>query len=1422
VTGDLDIRESLTILGAGSGLSIIDANALDRVFHVRAGISAAISDVTIRGGMMSDNSWGGGILIDNGASLNLSRVVITDNSTGSGAGIYNYGTLVATDTVISNNIADKWGGGLYNDRGNVTLNRVTISGNSAGKDGGGINNGGSGASMSLTNVTLSGNTASEKGGGIWTSRAMTVANSTIAFNDAEEGDGIFSQGGGAAVSLKNTVLYNPAGVNANRGMTSLGHNIDSDGTAALIGSGDLVADPLLAPLASNGGLTPTHALLAASPAINAGTAAGSPGTDQRGASRLSITDIGAFEYTVIGYEPFNYSAGSFNGANGGSGWATGWSNVGSSTTIVATGLQNPSAVMPVSGGAAQLAIPFVLGDVTQTRNLTTTIGLASTTTWLSFLLSPASILPGDSMGVQFGSSSGAMAFAGYNGNAFVLERVGGSGRVIVSGITPSPGQTYLLTVKMEFTDGADAITLYVNPTPGLAEPNSPFTATKSNLDLGTFTEIGLSGGRLLLNNNSRLDELRIGSSFSDVAPSQLTSPNTAPVIISNGGGATASISVAENTTAVTTVTATDANVPTQTLTYSISGGSDAAKFTIDSSTGVLRFVAPPDAESPADDDRNNVYRVTVRVTDGNLTDSQTISVTVTDVDEFDVGPVSNINTAQNAVTENAANGTTVGITARAIDPDITNNTITYGLTDSAEGRFAINAASGVVTVADGARLDRESAESHNITVRATSSDGSSSTQTFMINLLPVNDNRPVITSNGGGATAAISVAENTTTVTTVTATDADLPAQTLTYSISGGSDAARFTIDSLTGVLRFVAPPDAESPTDRGRNNVYQVTVMVTDGTLTDSQEISVTVTDVNEFDVGPVSDINAAPNAVAENAANGTAVGITARAIDADITNNTITYSLADSAAGRFAVNALTGVVTVADGARLDRESAESHNITVRATSSDGSSSTQTFTISLLPVNDNRPVITSNGGGATAAISVAENTTTVTTVTATDADLPAQTLTYSISGGIDANRFTIDSSTGVLRFISAPNFESPTDADRDNIYSVVVQASDGTLTSTQVLAVTVTNVNEAPTVTGRVFQTKADQPLIISAPGLLATAFDPDGDVVQIIVVQGPLHGRFFSQPDGTFRYEPARGYSGRDTFLFAVSDGALLSEVASAQIDVLNAPSSLSFSQSGDLSGSSTTSLSDSASSTTIATSATPLNAGSTAGPANTSTPPFAANAKPSSPVSSSDQELTLLTVFNGPDLGADATTIPLPTTSPDLTIEFGGERAHGKLTNSVRHSDTLESTDRAVAHRTPMSAEVRREALYQQLTQDGQVWQQLDSFHEQLSESTQRDAVVVGSVGVVGTGLSVGYLIWMVRFGTILSGLLAQVPAWTLLDPLLVVDGQSEDEDQESIQTIVDQQPSRPAGIRTASIEPTGNDHSPNHRDESSHRC
>ena len=114
---------------------------------------------------------------------------------------------------------------------------------------------------------------------------------------------------------------------------------------------------------------------------------------------------------------------------------------------------------------------------------------------------------------------------------------------------------------------------------------------------------------------------------------------------------------------------------------------------------------------------------------------------------------------------------------------------------------------------------------------------------------------PVITSNGGGAAAAVSMAENTTPVTTVTASDSDLPT-TLIYSITGGADAARFKIGAATGALAFIAAPDFEAPGDSDANNSYVVRVTVTDGDLKDTQTITVNVTDVNDQ-----SNPNPSPN---------------------------------------------------------------------------------------------------------------------------------------------------------------------------------------------------------------------------------------------------------------------------------------------------------------------------------------------------------------------------------------------------------------------------------------------------------------------------------------------------------------------------------------------------------------------------------
>lgn len=187
-------------------------------------------------------------------------------------------------------------------------------------------------------------------------------------------------------------------------------------------------------------------------------------------------------------------------------------------------------------------------------------------------------------------------------------------------------------------------------------------------------------------------------------------------------------------------------------------------------------------------------------------------------------------------------------------------------------------------------------------------------------------------------------------------------------------------------------------------------------------------------------------------------------------------------------------------------------------------------------------PVITSNGGGASDSISISENTTAVTTVTATDAD--SSTLTYSISGGADSTKFAIVASSGVLTFKTAPNFENPTDVGANNVYDVIVRVSDGTLTDTQALAVTITDVNEAPTITEG-----ANVPVSMTWDGgtpfsLTLHATDVDSGTTFTWSISSPASNGTASVSgpgaSNVITYTTTLVAPGSDSFTVEVSDGA------------------------------------------------------------------------------------------------------------------------------------------------------------------------------------------------------------------------------------------------------------------------------------------
>ncbi len=400
---DISITSSLSIRGAGADKVVINARNASRVFRIRGGATVAISGVTITRGRAYD---GGGIgvwgpasklsLIDsvvsnnsssnNGAGLYISNSKVNlesvsfsgNNANGSGGAIYitgkdsslaifkgsltdnlsiNGGGVYCNavehvrieESSVNSNVATgntkvAGGGGIYNNRCSVSLNRVTFDRNRAEKRGGALFNS-SGASLSAVNSVFSGNEATrEDGGAIYSNGTLDIQTASLSANTANFGSALYDAGKatltlvtvsgnnariaeGAAIyhnsnlelAIRNsTIAHNSNGninnvlgsanltgaivANATSGtncigtITSSGYNLDSDGSCALTGEGDISnADPLLLALQDNGGNTLTHGLDGGSPAIGAGPVDGCPSLDQRFYTRSGRCDIGAFE-----------------------------------------------------------------------------------------------------------------------------------------------------------------------------------------------------------------------------------------------------------------------------------------------------------------------------------------------------------------------------------------------------------------------------------------------------------------------------------------------------------------------------------------------------------------------------------------------------------------------------------------------------------------------------------------------------------------------------------------------------------------------------------------------------------------------------------------------------------------------------------------------------------------------------------------------------------------------------------------------------------------------------------------------------------------------------------------------------------------------------------------------------------------------
>ncbi len=335
LTGALpDLASDVDIQGPGSELLNVRRNTGGdyRIFTVTSGATVSMADLTVSNGRVFTNHfdliYGGGIL--NNGTLVINRVVVTQNETWSfdwkawGGGIHNTGDLTIIDSTISNNVVNGFGarGGGLSNFGTASIYSSTISENIAGIGssnfgyGGGIYN--DNGSLSVLNSTITENSTSALGPALvlfGASSFVLVSHSTIYHNPLD--DCCFDSGGvyvydGVPVFMRNSIVAGHSLGDIDGTITVSDHNLigSTEGGSGFGPEGLLNVDPMLGPLADNGGPTLTRALLPGSPAIDAGDNTDAPEFDQRGPGFPRIVngtiDIGAFEVQASPIPPTSH------------------------------------------------------------------------------------------------------------------------------------------------------------------------------------------------------------------------------------------------------------------------------------------------------------------------------------------------------------------------------------------------------------------------------------------------------------------------------------------------------------------------------------------------------------------------------------------------------------------------------------------------------------------------------------------------------------------------------------------------------------------------------------------------------------------------------------------------------------------------------------------------------------------------------------------------------------------------------------------------------------------------------------------------------------------------------------------------------------------------------------------------------------
>ena len=527
------------------------------------------------------------------------------------------------------------------------------------------------------------------------------------------------------------------------------------------------------------------------------------------------------------------------------------------------------------------------------------------------------------------------------------------------------------------------------------------------------------------------------------------------------------------------------------LTYSLDATSMAKGMRLDEATGEFLWT-PSELQQ-------GTHEVTVSVSDGTLTTTEIVTITV---NEVNVAPV--LTSLEEQIGDE---GTTFTFTAAAVDEDIPVNTLVFQLDDTSRDKgMIIDETTGEFRWTPSEAQDG----THEVTVSV--SDGISITSEIVIVTVNEVNVAPILTAFetqiGDEGTAIAFTAE---------AVDEDIPANTLVFRLDDTSQGKGMIIDEATGEFLWT-PSELQQGT-------HEVTVSVSDGTLTTTEIVTITV---NEVNVAPV--LTSLEEQIGDE---GTTFAFTAEAVDEDIPVNTLLFQLDDTSRDKgMTIDETTGEFRWTPSEAQDG----THEVTVSV--SDGISITSEIVMVTVNEVNVAPVLTAfeaqNGDEGTAITFTAE---------AVDEDIPANTLTFLLDNASVAKGMGLDEATGRFNW-------TPSEA-QDGTHQATITVNDGEFAASEVVTITVNEVNTMP-VLEEIEAQSGDEGTQISFEASATDTDLPANTLVFSLDAASLAKGMTIDEVSGSFSWTPEVAQIGTHEVTVEVSDG--ISTVSQTVIITVN----------------------------------------------------------------------------------------------------------------------------------------------------------------------------------------------------------------------------------------------------------------------------